>query len=74
VIRGGLHDEREATGEEARRLSCITALTFLDSNTLLVANGSASVPASGWRRDLMQKSVSGSVWRLDLKNGRLELI
>ncbi|AMX99143.1 strictosidine synthase [Mesorhizobium ciceri] len=74
VVHGGLHDGREATGEEARRLSCITALTFLDSNTLLVANGSASVPASGWRRDLMQKSVSGSVWRLDLKNGRLELV
>lgn len=74
VIRGGLHDGREATGDEARRLSCITALTFLDSNSLLIANGSASVPATGWRRDLMQKNASGSLWRLDLKSGRLELI
>ena len=74
VIRGGLHDGREAAGDEARRLSCVTALTFLDSNTLLVANGSASLPASAWRRDLMQKNASGSVWRLDLKSGRLELI
>ena len=74
VIRGGLHDGREATGDEGGRLSCVTALTFLDSNTLLVANGSASLPASAWRRDLMQKNASGSVWRLDLKSGRLELI
>lgn len=74
VIRGGLHDGREATGDEALRLSCITALTFLDSNSLLIANGSASLPASGWRRDLMQKNASGSLWRLDLKSGRLELI
>ncbi|MEW6630268.1 MAG: strictosidine synthase [Pseudomonadota bacterium] len=74
VIRGGLYDGREATGDEARRLSCITALTFLDSNTLLVANGSASLPASAWRRDLMQKNASGSVWRLDLKSGRLDLV
>ncbi|QKC95694.1 strictosidine synthase [Mesorhizobium sp. NZP2298] len=74
VIRGGLHDGREATGDEARPLSCITALTFLDSNSLLIANGSASVPATGWRRDLMQKNASGSLWRLDLKSGRLELI
>lgn len=74
VIRGGLHDGREATGDEALRLSCVTALTFLDSNSLLIANGSASLPASGWRRDLMQKNASGSLWRLDLKSGRLELI
>ncbi|BCG71765.1 NHL repeat containing protein [Mesorhizobium sp. 113-1-2] len=74
VIRGGLHDGREATGDEVLRLSCITALTFLDSNSLLIANGSASLPASGWRRDLMQKNASGSLWRLDLKSGRLELI
>ncbi|MGT2467000.1 hypothetical protein ACVOMV_21875 [Mesorhizobium atlanticum] len=26
IIRGGLHDGREATGDEARRLSCVTAL------------------------------------------------
>jgi hypothetical protein len=74
IIRGGLHDGREAKGDEALRLSCITALTFLDSNSLLIANGSASLPASGWRRDLMQKNASGSLWRLDLKSGRLELI
>jgi len=74
VIRGGLHDGREAAGDTASRLSCVTALTFLDSNTLLVANGSASQAAGGWRRDLMEKNASGSVWRLDLKSGRLDLI
>ena len=74
VIRGGLHDGRAVKGDEARRLSCITALTFLDSNTVLVANGSASMSASSWRRDLMEKNASGSVWRLDLKSGLLELI
>ncbi|WP_137933345.1 NHL repeat-containing protein [Mesorhizobium comanense] len=74
TIRGGLHDGREPTGDEARRLSCVTALTFLDSNSLLIANGSASLPASGWRRDLMEKNASGSLWRLDLKSGRLELV
>lgn len=74
VIRGGLHDGRVATGDEAGRLTCVTALTFLDSNTVLVANGAASLPANAWRRDLMQKGASGSIWRLDLKSGKLELI
>jgi hypothetical protein len=34
-----------------------------------MTNGSDTVGASEWRRDLMQKGSSGSVWKLDLKSG-----
>ena len=37
--------------------------------TLLVANGSASNGPADWKRDLMEKNASGSVWRIDPRSG-----
>lgn len=41
---------------------CITALAYGPDGRLWLANGSATLPASQWAADLMQKNASGSVW------------
>jgi len=48
---------------------CITALTAARDGALLVANGSASYGPSDWKRDLMEKNASGSLWRFEPANG-----
>lgn len=69
LLRGGSHDGAviEAGSQEAS--GCITAAAFLDRDTLAVTNGSATLPAAEWKRDLMRKGASGSVWRLGLADG-----
>lgn len=52
------------------KLKCPTALLFLDRGTLIVCQGSADVPPAQWARDLMQHGASGSVWRIDLAEGK----
>ena len=37
--------------------------------SLLVANGSATNGPAAWKRDLMEKNASGSVWRVDPAKG-----
>ncbi|MEI9402558.1 strictosidine synthase [Mesorhizobium sp. Cs1330R2N1] len=73
VIRGGPHDGY-ATTEVMENLTCPTAAAFVDENTLLVANGSADNNAADWKRDLMERRSSGSVVKLDLANGKSELL
>ena len=46
--------------------SCPTALAFVDEQTLVVAQGSRRNKPSDWALDLMQKTASGAVWRVDL--------
>jgi len=67
---GGLHSGRiiEAIAET----TCITALAPAQGGALLVANGSASNGPSDWKRDLMEKNASGSVWRIDPASGARE--
>jgi hypothetical protein len=48
---------------------CITALTATQDGALLVANGSATHGSVDWKRDLMEKDASGSVWRVDPASG-----
>lgn len=48
----------------AKDIRCVTALSFTASGELLVANGSARHRPSDWRRDLMEKGATGSVWRV----------
>jgi hypothetical protein len=50
-------------------LRCPTAAAFADPDTLFVANGAADAPAADWKRDLMNRRSTGSVWRLDLSGG-----
>ena len=66
----------EQPGERSRHLdvkgvplNCITAMAFLDPAKLIVAAGSAVNSAADWKRDLMTKGASGSVWQVDLADG-----
>lgn len=49
--------------------ACITALAPAADGTLFVANGSAKNGPAAWKRDLMEKNASGSVWRVDPAKG-----
>ncbi|MGH6643784.1 MAG: hypothetical protein ACRED3_13925 [Bradyrhizobium sp.] len=60
---GGQHDGKTIEiGPEAR---CITALAPAPDGSLFVANGSASNGPAAWKRDLMEKNATGSVWRIE---------
>ena len=52
-------------------VACITALAPASDGALLVANGSATNGPAAWKRDLMEKNASGSVWRIDRQGARL---
>lgn len=67
----------EAPGGTARAIradglnaDCITALSFADPGTLYVAVGSSRHGAAEWKRDLMTKSASGAIWRVEAASGR----
>ena len=72
LIQGGRHDGRVIETAGGQKLNCPTAALFLDPNHLLVANGSARLPAAEWKRDLMSWGASGSVWRFDLSGAKPE--
>jgi hypothetical protein len=46
-------------------VKCITALSFAPDGSLWMANGSAHHSPSAWVVDLMEKNVTGSVWKCD---------
>ena len=50
-------------------VACVTALAPASDGTLFVANGSATNGPGEWKRDLMEKNASGSVWRVDPRTG-----
>lgn len=71
IIEGGAFDGRRYRLDKG--VTCITAITA-DGATLFVANGSATSHAGAWRRDLLERNASGSVWRLDLDDGASTLL
>ena len=48
----------------------ITALAFSPDGTLFLANGSQKNAPSAWKRDLMEKQASGSLWRVGNEGAR----
>jgi hypothetical protein len=50
-------------------LASPTALAFGDAETLYLCQGSARHPASDWVVDLMEGGATGSVWRMNLREG-----
>jgi hypothetical protein len=74
-VLAGFDDGRLAFVEGPRRgtvldsagpvMSCPTAL-LLGEESVLVCHGSQVNPPREWKRDLMQRGSSGSVWRIDL--------
>jgi hypothetical protein len=67
VFVGGRRDG--ATIAAHPQINCITALAPAGDGALLIANGSTDHAPSDWKRDLMQKNATGSVWRLDPQSG-----
>jgi hypothetical protein len=63
VFLGGQHDGK--TIEANPEAICITALAPARDGALLVANGSATNAPAAWKRDLMEKRASGSIWRIE---------
>jgi hypothetical protein len=49
---------------------CPTAMQADSDNSLFVTHGSATNKYNEWKRDLMQKNSSGSVWRVEIATGR----
>jgi hypothetical protein len=58
------------TSVSGRPTFCPTALAFDSRDSLLLCLGSATNPTSEWKRDLMERNASGSVWRVDLREGK----
>lgn len=66
LIEGGAFEGRRY--RLGKGTNCITDIATTDT-TLFIANGSATRDAGAWRRDLMERNASGSVWSLDLDSG-----
>jgi len=66
LIQGGRHDGVQLKELNGTTLRSPAAALFLDPDTLVVANGSAEFMMSDWKRDLMNRRASGSVWRIAL--------
>jgi hypothetical protein len=64
VFIGGRNDGKAIDGPR-----CMTALAPAPDGALFVASGSAAHAPADWKRDLLEKGNSGSVWRLDISTG-----
>lgn len=70
VVHGGAHSR--TTIDDLNRwglqglLKCVTAMAWLDRDTLAVAVGSSTRAPHEWRRDLLEGGRTGSVLRIDL--------
>ena len=67
IFLGG--DRNGGTIPAHPEIRCVTALAPASDGALLVANGSSVFSPDDWRRDLMARKPSGSVWRLDPASG-----
>jgi len=70
VIRGGPHDGLSLDRFEDTPVKAPSAAVFADEKTLYVCLASQDNPMSQWKRDLMSKGNSGSVWKVDLRTGK----
>jgi hypothetical protein len=70
VLADCLGQEIPSAGMTLAELVCPVAMSFADANTLYVCAGSRQNPPSEWKRDLMQRNASGSIWRIDVTDSR----
>jgi len=70
ILQGGRHDGVEIKAVGGAPLRSPSAALFLDPDTLVVANGSAEYMMSDWKRDLMNRRSTGSVWHIALGKSR----
>lgn len=62
-------DEPRALAAGSFNVGCVTAMSFAGPDTLYLAVGSTRHGASDWKRDLMTRSATGEVWRIDIASG-----
>ena len=74
MVQGAAGERKLILGTGERRFVCPTALLFTASDELLIAQGSATLPASEWRRDLMDRGATGSVWLGSIASGGVKLV
>ena len=72
LIVEGPHAGRTIAQAGGRPLRCPTAGLFLTSDDLIIACGAVDHPAAEWKRDLMERGASGSVWSVDLRRPNAE--
>jgi hypothetical protein len=72
LVVEGPHAGRMLAEAGGRPLLCPTAALFLTPDDLVFANGAADQPAAEWKRDLMERGASGSVWSVDLRRPKAE--
>jgi len=68
-IRGGIHGDKALATVSGRPIDCPVAVAFVDQNTVLLCLGSARHRPEDWKRDLMSRGATGSVWQVDLATG-----
>jgi hypothetical protein len=66
MLLGGRHDGLHLKELNGTPLRAPSAALFLDPDTLVIANGSNDHAMADWKRDLMNRRASGSVWRIAL--------
>ena len=55
--------------EPKKGARCPTAMDTDSDNDLFVTHGSSTNNYNEWKRDLMEKNSSGSVWRVEISTG-----
>lgn len=73
-IIGGAFDGKLFFQAGNVKLNCVTAVVFDGEDCLFVTNGSAKFSASMWQYDLLSLGSSGSVVRIDCRDGSLSEI
>jgi hypothetical protein len=72
LVVEGPHAGRTIAQVGGRPLLCPTTALFLTPDELIIANGAADHPAAEWKRDLMERGATGSVWSVDLRHQNTE--
>jgi hypothetical protein len=74
LVHGGPHDGFTLSSVGGRPVLCPTALAFAGPHTLLLCLGSDRHAPEAWKHDLMDLGAGGSVWRIDLRDGKAALV
>ena len=66
LILEGPHAGKVIAEMGGQPLRSPTAGLFIDADTLIVANGAEGRNAADWKRDLMERGTTGSLWLVNL--------
>jgi len=66
LILEGPHAGKAIAEAGGQPLRSPTDGLFIDADRLIVANGAEGMTAADWKRDLMERGATGSLWLIDL--------